>query len=198
MLFHKPYGVLSQFTRERGSRWESLSSYVQRRGVYAAGRLDADTEGLLLLTDHGRLQSQLTHPRWGHRRRYLAQIEGEPTPDALERLQRGIPIAGRLTLPAAVTRIDTPDLRPRTPPIRVRRSKPTAWIQLQLREGRNRQIRRMTAAVGHPTLRLVRVGIDLLDGGPELGLRGLEPGFWRVVTTAEQRRLTRLLQRSPR
>ena len=198
LLFHKPYGVLSQFTPEPRSRWASLASYIDCPGVYPAGRLDADSEGLLLLTDHGRLQSRLTDPRWGHRRRYLAQVEGEPTPEALQRLRQGIPIAGRLTLPAGAIRIDDPDLGPRTPPIRERRSIPTAWIQLELREGRNRQVRRMTAAVGFPTLRLVRVGIDLMDGGPALGLQGLEPGDWRPATTVEHQRLMSLLIGSPR
>ena len=196
LLFHKPYGVLSQFTPEPGSRWACLADHVDVPGVYAAGRLDADSEGLLLLTDDGRLQQRLTDPRWGHWRRYWVQVEGSPQPDALERLRRGVTIQGHQTLPARVGLIEPEPLLPqRDPPIRHRLKVPTAWLWLELREGRNRQVRRMTAAVGLPTLRLLRVAIDLMDGGPPLDLAGLAPGHWRPVSDEEQRRLTGLLRR---
>lgn len=190
--------MLSQFTPEPGSRWNCLASYIDCPGVYAAGRLDADSEGLLLLTDQGRLQARLTDPRWGHWRRYLVQVEGVPTPAALDRLRQGVQIGARLIRPARAWVIDDPGLGERNPPIRERRSIPTGWIQLELREGRNRQVRRMTAAVGLPTLRLIRVGIDLMDGGPLLGLEGLAPGQWRRAHSGEEQRLERLMIRSPR
>ncbi|MFM7085936.1 MAG: pseudouridine synthase [Cyanobium sp.] len=195
LLFHKPYGVLSQFTPEPGSRWRCLADHIAVPQVYAAGRLDADSEGLLLLTDQGRLQQRLTDPRWGHWRRYWVQVEGEPDPEALLTLRRGVPVQGRLTLPAQVERLPPPALPERNPPIRHRLSVPTSWLEMSLREGRNRQVRRMTAAVGLPTLRLLRVAIDLMDGAPPLSLEGLEPGQWRPVTHDEQRRLMALLSR---
>ncbi|MCS5698933.1 pseudouridine synthase [Cyanobium sp. FGCU-52] len=191
LLFHKPYGVLSQFTPEPGSRWRCLAAFIDVPGVYAAGRLDADSEGLLLLTDDGRLQHRLTDPRRGHWRRYQVQVEGTPQPADLVRLAEGVVIQGWRTLPARVRAIADPDLPERDPPIRHRLSVPTAWLELELREGRNRQVRRMTAAVGLPTLRLVRVGIDLMDGGPPLTLTGLAPGQWRELRAAESRRLSR-------
>lgn len=192
LLFHKPYGVLSQFTPEPGSRWDILAPWIDVRGVYPAGRLDADSEGLLLLTSDGRLQHRLTDPRWGHWRRYLVQVEGIPAESALERLRRGVPVSGAMSRPARARTIPAPRLAERHPPIRHRRTVPTAWIELELREGRNRQVRRMTAAVGHPTLRLVRVGIDLMDGEPQLTLEGLAPGHWRPVSPTERRRLEAL------
>jgi 23S rRNA pseudouridine2457 synthase len=196
LLFHKPYGVLSQFTPEPGSRWGCLADYIDVADVYAAGRLDADSEGLLLLTDDGRLQQRLTDPCWGHWRRYWVQVEGLPQPQALEALRRGVPVQGRLTLPAQAGVMDpSPPVPDRDPPIRHRLTVPTAWLWLELREGRNRQVRRMTAAVGLPTLRLLRVAIDLMDGGPPLDLEGLAPGRWRPVSGEEQRRLTDLLRR---
>jgi 23S rRNA pseudouridine2457 synthase len=197
LLFHKPYGVLSQFTPEPGSPWDCLASWVDVRGVYPAGRLDADSEGLLILTGDGRLQHRLTDPRWGHWRRYHVQVEGIPLEDALERLRRGVPVAGRMSRPARVRAIPDPGLAERRPPIRYRRTVPTRWLELELREGRNRQVRRMTAAVGFPTLRLVRVGIDLMDAGPALCLEGLEPGRWRPVSGQERRRLEALLHSGP-
>lgn len=197
LLFHKPYGVLSQFTPEAGSRWGCLSSHIDWPGVYAAGRLDADSEGLLLLTDEGRLQQRLSDPRYGHWRTYRVQVEGVPTGAALTRLAEGVVIQGRATLPARVRPLEDPELPDRVPPIRHRLRVPTAWLELSLREGRNRQVRRMTAAVGLPTLRLVRVGIDLMDGGPPLSLAGLAPGQWRPVDPREQQRLQRLLQGGP-
>jgi 23S rRNA pseudouridine2457 synthase len=195
LLFHKPYGVLSQFTPEEDSHWDCLATWIDRPGVYAAGRLDADSEGLLLLTDNGRLQQRLTDPRWGHGRRYWVQVEGTPCGAALEKLCHGVEIQGRRTRPARARLIDPPPLPERQPPIRHRRSVPTAWLELELREGRNRQVRRMSAAVGLPTLRLVRTAIDLMDGGPPLNLTGLPSGRWREASAEETRRLARLLHR---
>jgi len=194
LILYKPYGVLSQFTPEAGSRWDTLATYIDRPGVYAAGRLDADSEGLLLLTDDGRLQQRLTDPAHGHWRRYLVQVEGQVAETGLERLRQGVVVQGRLTLPARARALEDPGLPERTPPIRRRLTIPTAWIELELREGRNRQVRRMTASVGLPTLRLVRTAIDLMDGGPPLSLAGLAPGAWREVTSSEQGRLATLLR----
>jgi 23S rRNA pseudouridine2457 synthase len=189
--------VLSQFTVPAESRWRGLADHVPIPAVYAAGRLDADSEGLLLLTDEGWLQHRLTDPRWGHRRSYWVQVERRPDPGALERLRRGVVVQGRRTGVAEVARITPPAVPERDPPIRVRRHIPTEWLELVLREGRNRQVRRMTAAVGHPTLRLIRHAIDLMDGGPPLSLQGLAPGRWRPVTEREQRRLRQLSSRTP-
>jgi 23S rRNA pseudouridine2457 synthase len=194
LLFHKPYGVLSQFSRETGSSWGCLADWIEQPEVYPAGRLDADSEGLLLLTGDGRLQHRLTDPRWGHWRTYWVQVEGEPSDANLNALRRGLYIQGRRTLPARAQRILDPQLGERQPPIRQRRSIPTAWLEIQLREGRNRQVRRMTAAVGLPTLRLVRVAMDLMDGGDPLTLEGLAAGQWRVVSPAEDLRLTALVR----
>jgi 23S rRNA pseudouridine2457 synthase len=195
VLLHKPYGVLSQFTPEAGSRWGCLADLVAVPGIYAAGRLDADSEGLLLLTSNGRLQHRLTDPRWGHWRRYWAQVEGDPTEADLEPLRRGLQLKDGLTRPARARWL-APDLAAsipaRQPPIRERRQIPTRWLELDLSEGRNRQVRRMTAAIGCPTLRLIRQAIDLMDGEAPLTLRGLEPGAWRPLTAAEQQRIQRL------
>ena len=199
LLLNKPYGVLSQFTPEEGSRWRSLSDFVDVPQVYAAGRLDADSEGLLILTSNGRLQQRLTDPRFGHWRSYWAQVEGTPNTDQLRQLCDGVVVQGRRTLPAKARWLqgqDQPQLPERTPPIRFRSAIPTSWLQLSLTEGRNRQVRRMTAAVGLPTLRLVRCCIDLMDNGPPLDLTGLHPGSWRAVTAAEQERLNRLISSS--
>jgi len=200
LLFHKPYGVLSQFTSEPGSRWGCLADFIDVPNVYAAGRLDADSEGLLLLTSNGRLQQRLTDPAFGHWRRYWAQVEGDQAlhPQALERLRKGVVIQGVATRPARITPIDDPNLPERTPPIRSRATIPTSWLQLELQEGRNRQVRRMTAAVGLPTLRLLRVAIDLMDGEAPLSIDGLEPGHWRLVSRREGHRLGILLNRSTR
>ena len=197
LLFHKPYGVLSQFTPEPGSAWDCLASHLNHPGVYPVGRLDADSEGLLLLTDCGRLQQRLTDPAWGHWRRYWVQVEGEAgrNPEALAALRDGLIIQGRPTLPARATVIDDPGLAPRTPPIRKRLNSPTSWLEIELREGRNRQVRRMTAAVGYPTLRLLRVAMDLMDGQPPLTLAGLEPGQWRLVNAREDERLEAVLRK---
>jgi len=187
--------VLSQFTAEPGSRWGCLADHIPVPNVYAAGRLDADSEGLLLLTSDGRLQQRLTDPSWGHWRRYWVQVEGVPEPQALERLRGGVVIQGQRTLPARADRLADPQLPERDPPIRWRAQIPTSWLQIELREGRNRQVRRMTAAVGLPTLRLLRVAIDLMDGGPCLDLHDLPPGAWRAVSDVEQARLRGLLRR---
>ncbi len=194
LLLHKPYGVLSQFSPEPGSPWGTLVDLVDQPGVYAAGRLDADSEGLLVLTDNGRLQARLTDPARGHWRRYLVQVEGVITPPALASLRQGVMVQGRRTLPARARAVADPALPARDPPIRHRLRVPTAWLELELREGRNRQVRRMTAAVGLPTLRLLRTAIDLMDGGPPLDLVGLAPGTWRAVSPSERQRLTALLR----
>lgn len=200
LLFHKPYGVLSQFTPAPHSAWDCLASHIDQPGVYPLGRLDADSEGLLLLSDCGRLQQRLTDPAWGHWRRYWVQVEGvaREAPEALSALQRGLMIQGRLTLPARARAIDDPGLAPRMPPIRHRLQVPTSWLEIELREGRNRQVRRMTAAVGLPTLRLLRVAVDLMDDLPPLTLEGLEPGQWRQVTLEEAERLQAVLRRGRR
>lgn len=171
LLFNKPYGVLSQFTPEAGHR--CLADFIQMPGVYAAGRLDADSEGLLLLTDDGALAHRITDPRHKLAKTYRVQVEGDPQPAQLDALRRGVVLNDGLTLPAEATRIETPALWPRDPPVRFRKTVPDAWLELTIREGRNRQVRRMTAAVGLPTLRLVRVAIG------EWQLEDLEPGEWR-------------------
>ena len=199
LLLNKPFGVLSQFTPEEGSRWRCLSDFIDMPQVYAAGRLDADSEGMLILTNNGRLQQRLTDPHFGHWRSYWAQVEGIPNTEQLQQLRDGVVVQGRCTLPAKARWLqgpDQPQLPERTPPIRYRAAIPTSWLQLSLTEGRNRQVRRMTAAVGLPTLRLVRCCIDLMDKGPPLDLAGLQPGAWRAVTAAEQERLNRLLSSS--
>jgi len=176
ILFWKPYGVLCQFTREPGTSHTTLADYIDVPGVYAAGRLDHDSEGLVVLTGDGALQNRLTDPKRGHPRTYWAQVERVPDEAALESLRRGIDIQGKRTLPAEARLLESePAVPERKPPIRYRKSVPTAWIELVLTEGRNRQVRRMTAAVGHPTLRLLRVRV----GG--WTLEGLEPGQWREV-----------------
>ena len=185
--------MLSQFTTEAGSRWSTLAEFIPIPGVYAAGRLDADSEGLLVLTSNGRLQARLSQPRWRHWRTYHVQVEGLATEAQLEELRQGVWIQGRLTLEARVEPLTDPSWAPRDPPIRTRLAIPTSWLQLSLREGRNRQVRRMTAAVGLPTLRLIRVSIDLNDGAPPLNLFGLSKGQWRAIDPAENDRLTRLL-----
>ena len=148
----------------------------------------------MLLTSNGRLQQRLTDPSWGHWRRYWSQVEGIPSEDALNALRSGLVIQGQRTLPAQAQALQDPGWPERDPPIRVRQSIPTSWLQLELREGRNRQVRRMTAAVGLPTLRLLRVAMDLMDGGPPLSLDGLAPGQWRSVNDDEESRLQALLQ----
>jgi 23S rRNA pseudouridine2457 synthase len=175
ILLNKPYGVLCQFTSEGGRG--CLADYVKVPGVYPAGRLDADSEGLVLLTDDGALQQRISNPRHKLAKTYWVQVEREPTDEAIANLRRGPDLADGATLPCHVRLIsEPPGLWPRVPPIRVRKAIPTAWLELVLKEGRNRQVRRMTAAVGYPTLRLVRAAI-----GP-WGLDGLAPGNWRALT----------------
>jgi 23S rRNA pseudouridine2457 synthase len=174
LLFNKPCGVLCQFTPEGGHR--SLKDFVPVPAVYPAGRLDTDSEGLVVLTDDGRLQGAITQPRHKLPKLYWAQVEGMPAEEALERLRRGVELNDGPTLPASARVVAPPaGLWERDPPIRERRAIPTAWIEIELREGRNRQVRRMTAAVGLPTLRLVRFRI-----GP-WNIEGLAPGQWRDV-----------------
>lgn len=174
VVFNKPYGVLSQFTPE--GRWQGLADYIPVKGVYVAGRLDADSEGLLLLTDDGRLQQRIADPRFKLEKTYWAQVEGVPSGAALAALRQGVDLGDFRTRPCRARRIDPPaDLWPRDPPIRHRLSVPDSWIEIALREGKNRQVRRMTAKVGHPTLRLVRARIGALT------LAGLAPGQWKLV-----------------
>ena len=191
--------MLSQFSPEPGSRWRSLAEFIPVPRVYAAGRLDADSEGLLLLTDSGQLQRRLTDPSFGHWRTYWVQVEGEASqkPEALEQLRDGVVIQGRRSRLARVRCLGDPKLAERNPPIRQRACIPVSWLELQLREGRNRQVRRMTASVGLPTLRLIRVAIDLMDGEAPLGLEGLPCGEWRPLHGEEELRLQCLLRHSP-
>jgi len=172
ILLNKPYGVLSQFTSDGGHR--TLAELVNVPDVYAAGRLDRDSEGLLLLTDDGRLQAKIAHPKFKKPKTYLAQVEGCPEATALAALREGVTLKDGPTRPAQARIVPEPDwLWPRDPPIRVRKSVPDTWIELTITEGRNRQVRRMTAAVGHPTLRLIRWSVG------EWSLDGLTPGDWR-------------------
>ncbi|MEL7541852.1 MAG: rRNA large subunit pseudouridine synthase E, partial [Pseudomonadota bacterium] len=176
ILFNKPFGVLSQFTDRgtAGSPRETLSNYIDFPGVYAAGRLDRDSEGLLVLTDDGKLQANLTQPRNKTPKTYWAQVEGIPDETSLKALRTGVTLKDGKTAPAQVEQMDEPQaLWPRTPPIRVRKSIPDCWISLTITEGRNRQVRRMTAAIGHPTLRLIRYAVG------NWTLDGLNSGDWR-------------------
>jgi 23S rRNA pseudouridine2457 synthase len=177
ILFNKPYGVLSQFTDGggAGTARSTLSDFIRLPAVYPAGRLDRDSEGLLLLTDDGRLQARIADPRFKMPKTYLVQVEGNPQPESLERLKAGVELKDGLTRPALAEQIHDPVLWPRDPPVRFRKSVPDVWLRLTIREGRNRQVRRMTAAVGHPTLRLVRWSIG------EWTIEGTAPGEWREV-----------------
>jgi 23S rRNA pseudouridine2457 synthase len=203
LLFNKPYDVLTQFSEGRISQEQiskghdalqqpapsraTLKDYIPVTGVYPVGRLDRDSEGLLLLTDHGPLQHRLSNPEFGHPRTYWVQVERIPDESAFNRLRCGIEVQDYISRPAKVQPIADPDLPPRDPPIRYRRQVPTAWIEMTLTEGRNRQVRRMTAAVGFPTLRLVRVAIA------HLRLDGLAPGQWRLLSQAEVKQLYRMV-----
>ena len=173
ILFNKPHGVLPQFTDREGR--PTLADYIPVKGVYPAGRLDRDSEGLLLLTDDGRLASRLTNPGKRTWKSYLVQVEGEPTQGDLEPLRQGLTLKDGPTFPARARIITDPGLWPRDPPVRFRKNVPTSWLEIRIREGRNRQVRRMTAAIGFPTLRLVRVAI-----GP-YRLGNLQPGEWRTL-----------------
>ena len=174
ILFNKPYDVLCQFTDE-GSGRPTLADFIRVPGVYPAGRLDRDSEGLLLLTDDGRLQARIADPRFKLPKSYLVQVEGDVTGAALASLRQGVLLKDGMTRPAEAERIAAPTLWPRDPPVRFRKTVPDCWIRLTIREGRNRQVRRMTAAIGHPTLRLVRWSIG------DWTLDGVAPGECREV-----------------
>ncbi|WP_137935788.1 pseudouridine synthase [Chitinivorax sp. B] len=176
ILLNKPYGVICQFSPHETH--PSLSSLIDIPDVYPAGRLDTDSEGLLLLTSDGRLQAHIADPKHKLPKTYWVQVEGVPTDEVLDQLRRGVDLGDFVTLPAEVRRLETPDLWPRNPPIRVRKSVPDSWIELVIREGKNRQVRRMTAKVGFPTLRLVRVRIG------DYFVTDLAPGEWRRVQVA--------------
>lgn len=174
VLFNKPYGVVCQFSAHEAH--QTLKDYIPVPGVYAAGRLDTDSEGLLILTDDGNLQHRIAHPRHKEFKTYWAQVEGNPTPADLMPLQRGVDLGDFITQPARVKLIDEPaNLWPRNPPIRERKAIPTAWLEISLSEGKNRQVRRMTAKIGFPTLRLIRCAIG------DYTLDGLAPGSWKKI-----------------
>lgn len=184
LAFHKPYGVLSQFTKIKSGH-RTLAEFGLPKEVYPIGRLDWDSEGLLLLSDEKEWNDLLLHPRHGHARTYHAQVEGISTAEALTQLQKGILIQGQKTKPCQAKKLEDPGYPERNPPIRFRLSVPTSWIELKLTEGRNRQVRRMTAAVGFPTLRLIRVAI----GAFQLG--DLSLGKWRALSPAQRELLKR-------
>jgi len=185
ILLYKPYGVLCQFSPE-GDHVTLASLGPFPRDVYPAGRLDADSEGLVLLTNDNRLKQRIMEPRFGHPRTYLVQVERIPDATALDRLRGGVWVQGRTTRPSRVELLErAPEVPPRPVPIRERKSIPTSWLRMTLQEGRNRQIRRMTAAVGFPTLRLIRIAIG------DLTIDGLAPGTWRSLTVAERSLLVR-------
>lgn len=174
ILFNKPYGVICQFSPHE--KHETLKDYIAVPGVYAAGRLDTDSEGLLILTDDGRLQHRISHPKHKEFKTYWVQVEGDPSDEALEPLRHGVDLGDFITQPARVRRIAEPaNLWPRNPPIRERKAIPTTWLEVIISEGKNRQVRRMTAKVGFPTLRLIRyaVGQHVLDG--------IAPGEWKRI-----------------
>lgn len=173
ILFNKPFNTLCQFTGEAGD--DLLSNYIDIKGVYAAGRLDKDSEGLLVLTDDGRLQHQITDPRHKKKKTYWVQVEGEPEQTALDSLKNGVKLKDGWTRPADVRQIDPPNLWERNPPVRFRKNVPTSWLELTIREGKNRQVRRMTAHVGYPTLRLIRISVG------QWSIDGLQPGEYRVL-----------------
>ena len=174
ILFNKPYGVLSQFTDEpQGEPRPTLADYIEAPGFYPAGRLDFDSEGLMVLCEDGRMQARIADPRYKLAKTYLAQVEGAPTDADLDPLRKGVTLKDGLTRPAEVRLIDPPDLWERDPPVRYRKSVPDRWIEFTITEGRNRQVRRMTAAVGFPTLRLVRWRVG------DWSVEGIAPGTWR-------------------
>ena len=183
IAFNKPYGVISQFTPD-GSPNRTLAEFGFPKNVYPIGRLDADSEGLLLLSDEAELNQKLLHPKQAHEREYWVQVERIPSAEKLRELGRGVLVQGRKTLPCRAWILEPqPDVAERVPPIRIRKTVPACWMGLQLIEGKNRQVRRMTAAVGHPTLRLMRVRIGRFE------LAALEPGKWKILSEAERRRV---------
>ena len=191
ILFYKPYGVLCQFTDSSDNPRPTLKEYIPIPQVYPVGRLDLDSEGLLLLTDNGQLQHRLANPKFAHPRTYYVQVERIPNEAALNRLRNGVTIKNYRTREAQVRLFKAePNLPPRIPPIRDRQSIPTCWLEMTLTEGKNRQVRRMTAAVGFPTLRLTRVSIG--SDGQQINLAGLKPGQWRKLTSQEINMLTKL------
>ncbi|MEY2858067.1 MAG: hypothetical protein RLZZ74_2379 [Cyanobacteriota bacterium] len=188
LLFYKPYGVLCQFSDQRDHPRSTLKDYIPIPEIYPVGRLDRDSEGLLLLTDNGQIQHRLANPQFAHPRTYYVQVEGIPDESVLDKLRRGVTIKNYRTRQAKVRLLSPePNLPPRIPPIRDRQSIPTCWLEMILTEGKNRQVRRMTAAVGYPTLRLVRVSIgsDLV----KLDLTNLNPGEWRELSANETKNL---------
>jgi len=181
IAFNKPFGVLSQFTLD-GSANRTLAEFDFPKNVYPIGRLDADSEGLLLLSDEPELNQKLLHPRHAHQREYWVQVERIPTLESLRKLAGGLHIQSRKTLPCLARMLDPqPAIPPRDPPIRYRKTVPACWIALELIEGKNRQVRRMTAAIGHPTLRLIRVRIGSFRFG------AMRPGTWKLLTDAERK-----------
>lgn len=173
ILLNKPFGVLTQFTDDQGR--PTLADFIKNKGVYAAGRLDRDSEGLVILTDDGKLQQQITRPGKKTWKTYWVQVEGIPSEQSIERLKQGVVLKDGPTLPAKVRKIAEPNLWPRNPPVRFRARIPTQWLEIALQEGRNRQVRRMTASIGHPTLRLVRTTIG------QWRLKQLQPGEWVML-----------------
>ncbi len=178
ILFNKPYGVISQFSAH--DKHPSLAEYIDEKDCYPAGRLDHDSEGLLILTDEGQIQHLLSHPKHKMTKTYWVQVEGDMDDAALHQLEQGVQLKDGLTLPAKAEKMPEPDVWPRNPPVRYRAAIPTSWISLRITEGRNRQVRRMTAAVGFPTLRLIRYAIG------EWNIDGLAPGQWRKIPTPSQ------------
>ncbi|PSV48496.1 pseudouridine synthase [Photobacterium indicum] len=179
ILFNKPFNVLTQFSGEPGDK--TLADYISIKDIYPAGRLDKDSEGLLVLTNDGILQARLTQPQSKQPKTYWVQVEGSPSDDDLEQLRKGVTLKDGLTLPADIERMEQPVIWDRTPPIRERKNIPTTWLALTLREGRNRQVRRMTAHIGFPTLRLIRYKMA------DWTVDDLAPGEWREVTLPETR-----------
>ncbi|MEM6613081.1 MAG: pseudouridine synthase [Cyanobacteria bacterium P01_C01_bin.72] len=188
ILFYKPYGVLCQFTDNSDNPRPTLKDYIPVPHVYSVGRLDRDSEGLLLLTDNGQLNNRLADPKFAHPRTYYVQVEGIPDESALNKLRRGVTIKNYRTRPVQVNLLSSePDLPPRIPPIRDRQFIPTSWLTMTLTEGKNRQVRRMTAAVGFPTLRLVRISLG--TNTYKLDISGLNPGDWRELSAIETKEL---------
>ena len=181
IAFNKPYGVISQFTPD-GSPNRTLADFAFPKNIYPIGRLDADSEGLLLLSDEAELNQRLLHPKHAHEREYWVQVERIPNEEALRELSEGVMVQGRKTLPSRAWMLEPqPTVPPREPPIRVRKTVADCWIAMELVEGKNRQVRRMTAAVGHPTLRLLRVRIGRFE------VAGIAPGTWKILSAAERK-----------